>query len=67
MLAPSSVPMVSAPFMRELHVAGARGFLAGGGDLLGEIGGRIDALAARDVVVGQEDDLQPVARPAGRG
>ena len=45
----------------ELHVAGAGGFHAGERDLLGEVGGGIDALAELDVVVGQEDDLEPVA------
>jgi hypothetical protein len=29
---------------RELHVAGARGLGAGGGDLLGQVGGRDDDL-----------------------
>ena len=38
MLAPSSVPMVSAPLSAELHVAGARRLHAGGADLLGQIG-----------------------------
>ena len=46
---------------RELHVAGAGGFLARGGDLLGEIGRRDDALGERDAIVRQEDDLELVA------
>ena len=33
------------PIEGHLHVAGAGGFLAGGGDLLGEIGRRIHQLA----------------------
>jgi hypothetical protein len=45
----------------ELHVAGARGLGAGGGDLLGEIGRGDDGLGQRDAVVGQEDELEPVA------
>ncbi len=45
----------------ELHVAGAGGFLARGGDLLGDIGGGDDALGERDAVVGEEDDLEFVA------
>ena len=61
MLAPSSVPIVSAPFSAELHVAGARGFHAGGRNLLRQIGGRDDVLGQADIVVGQEHDLQPVA------
>ena len=46
---------------RELHVAGAARFLAGGGDLLGQIGGGIDEVRVLHVEVGEEDDLQPVA------
>ena len=56
MLAPSRVPMVSAPLIcacqgmypkillpyHELHVAGARRLCAGGGNLLREVGGRND-------------------------
>ncbi len=45
----------------ELHVARAGGFGAGGGDLLGEIGGGKDTLGQRDAVVGQERDLEPIA------
>ena len=44
---------------RELHVAGAGGLLAGQRDLLGQVGRRDDLLGEGDVVVGQEDDLQP--------
>ena len=61
MLAPSSVPMVSAPFSDELHVAGAGGFHAGGRDLLGEVGGGNDHLGEADIVVGQEHDLELAA------
>ena len=46
---------------RQLHVAGAGSLHAGGGDLLGEIGGRNDHLGEADIVVGEEDDLQPSA------
>jgi hypothetical protein len=46
---------------RQLHVAGAGGLGAGGGDLLGEVGGGNDQLGVGDVVVGDEDDLEPVA------
>ena len=46
---------------RELHVAGAARFLAGGGDLLGQIGGGINEVRVLHVEVGEEDDLQPVA------
>jgi hypothetical protein len=61
-LAPSSVPMVSAPFSAELHVAGAGGFHARGRNLLGEVGGGNDHLGEADIVVGEEDDLQAVRR-----
>ena len=44
----------------ELHVARAGGFLARGGDLLGEVGRGDDLLGERDAVVGQEDDLELV-------
>ena len=46
---------------RELHVAGAGGFLAGGGDLLGQIGRRVDALPVADIEVRQVHHLEPVA------
>jgi hypothetical protein len=36
----------------ELHVAGARGFLAGGGNLLGQIGAGADDFHRRDPIVG---------------
>ena len=42
----------------ELHVPCAGSLQAGGGDLLGEIGGRIHPLTQLDVVVGQEDHPQ---------
>ena len=45
---------------RKLHVAGAGGFEAGGGDLFGDIGGRDDLFGQRDVVVGQEHDLDAI-------
>ena len=44
---------------RELHVAGAGGFHAGSGNLLGEIGGRDDHLGQADIIVRQERDLEP--------
>jgi hypothetical protein len=47
---------------REFHVAGARGLLAGGRDLFGQVGGRDQPFGQRDVVVRQEHDLQLVAR-----
>ncbi len=53
--------MVSAPFRRELHVAGPGGFLAGRRNLLGEIRRGEDTLAVLDVEVGDEDNLQPIA------
>ena len=46
---------------RKLHVAGAARFLAGGGDLLGQIGGGINEVRVLDIEVREEDDLQPVA------
>ena len=46
------------PIHGKFHIARAGGLLAGGGDLLGEIGGRVDPLAQLDVVVGQEDHPQ---------
>ena len=46
---------------RELHVAGAGGLLAGGGNLLGEVGRRDDFLGERHAVVGQEGDLELAA------
>ena len=48
------------PIHHELHAPGAACLEAGGGDLLGEVGSRIDALPQRDGVVGKEDDLQKV-------
>ena len=45
----------------ELHVAGARGLFAGQRDLLGQVGGGIDALAELHVVIGQKDHLEPAA------
>ena len=42
----------------EFHVASAGGFFARRGDLLGEIGGRDDALGNGDAVVWYEDDLE---------
>ena len=43
---------------RELHVRGAAGLRAGSGDVLRDVGGGDDDLRQRDVVVGQERDLQ---------
>ena len=57
--APSSVPIVSAPFSENFMLPGARGLLARGRDLLGQVGAGEDPLAVRDVVVGQEGDAQP--------
>ena len=45
---------------RELHIAGATGFLAGGRDLFTEICGRVDALRVLNVEVGAEHDLDAV-------
>ena len=49
------------PVEGELHVAGARGLGAGGGDLLGEVGRRDDQLGQAHPVVGDEHHLQAVA------
>ncbi len=40
----------------ELHVAGAGCFLAGGGDLLAQVGRGINLLPQGDVVVGKENN-----------
>ena len=45
----------------EFHVAGARGLEAGGGDLLGEVGGWVDLLGQFHVEVSQEHHLEQVA------
>ena len=45
----------------EFHVAGAGGFFARRGDLLGEIGSGNDALGDGDAIVWHEDDLQLAA------
>ena len=50
------------PVQRELHVAGAARFLAGSGDLLGQIGGGVNGVRVLYVEVGEEDDLQSVAQ-----
>ena len=50
----------------EFHVAGAGGFFAGRGDLLGEIGGRNNALGEGNPVVRHEGDLE-FALDAGVG
>src|SRR5580698_1077988 len=56
---------------RKLHVSGSRRLLAGGRDLLREVGGGIDHLASFNVEVGNESHLQAVAsdpiRIDGRG
>ena len=57
-LAPSQVPMVGVPRSARLHVAGARGFRACGGDLLRQIGCWHDALRQRNAVVRQKHRLQ---------
>ena len=43
----------------ELHVARARGLLAGRGDLLGNVGRRDDLLRERHAVIRQERHLEP--------
>ena len=45
---------------RKLHVGGARGLGAGGGDVLAELSCRDDDLRLGDVVIGQEDHLEQV-------
>ena len=44
----------------ELHIAGSGGLLTGGGDLLGQIGGRVDQLGVLDVEVGDERHPHPI-------
>src|SRR5690606_14364369 len=46
------------PVEGELHIAGAGGFHAGGGNLLGQVGGGNDHFGQADVVVGQEHHLE---------
>ena len=46
---------------RELHVAGAGSFHAGGGNLLRQIGGRNDLFGEADAVIRHEHHFQPVA------
>ena len=58
MLAPSRVPMVSAPFMENFMLPVPEASLPASGDLLRQVGGRIDPLAVLDVEVGHEDDPQ---------
>jgi hypothetical protein len=57
-LAPSSVPMVSAPFIANFMFPGAGRFLAGGRDLLGQVGRRVDVVPVLHVEVGDEHDAQ---------
>ena len=45
----------------EFHIAGAGGFFAGGGNLLGEVGAGGDDFHGRDAVVGQKGHLQEIA------
>ena len=45
------------PVHHEFHVAGAGGLLAGGRDLLGEVGGRVDQLAVLHIEVRDERHL----------
>ena len=52
---------------RELHVAGAGGFHAGGRDLLGQIGRRHHDLGQADIVVRNEHDLEQAAHRTDRG
>ena len=54
------------PVERELHVAGAGGFHAGGRNLLGQVGRRHDRFGKRGAVIGREHHLQPVARRPDR-
>ena len=49
------------PVHHHLHIAGARCLLAGGGDLLGEVGGRADRLHGGHPVIRQKSDPQAVA------
>ena len=46
---------------RELHIAGAGGLLASGGNLLRQVCSRNNDLGKRDVVVRQKYDIQPAA------
>ena len=66
MLAPSSGADGERAVQRQLHVAGAGGLGAGGGDLLGEVGAGHDDLGHRDAVVGHEHHFSSPA-DAGRG
>jgi len=61
MLAPSSVPTVSAPLSASFNVARARRLFAGRGDLFGNVRRRDDALRQRNPIVRHKDDLQAVA------
>ena len=48
------------PVHGELHVPGARSLRAGRGDLLAQVGRRIDQLAKSHVISGQEHDFEAV-------
>jgi len=48
---------------RQLHVAGAAGLGAGGGDLLRQVGARHQQFGHRDAVIGHEHQLEPAAQP----
>ena len=61
MLAPSSVPMVSAPFSASFMLPVPEASMPGGRDLLGQVGRRDDRLGEAHVVVRQEDDLEQAA------
>ena len=62
MLAPSSVPIVSAPFSDSFMLPVPEASMPGGRDLLREVRRRHDPLRERHVVVGQEHHLELAAR-----
>ena len=45
----------------KLHIAGSAGFIAGGRYLVGDIAGRNKPLCQRNIVLGQEQDVEPAA------
>ena len=49
------------PVHHEFHVARAAGFVAGGRDLVRDIGGRDQPLGERNAIFGQEHDLEAAA------
>ena len=56
--------MVSRAVHRQLHVACTGSFLARCGDLLAEVGSRINVLCVFDVVIRQKNNLESI--PQGR-